>query len=189
MTIGHENAANLFGALSALLRAGRAAGHRHANELGAAGTGLAALKALQCGDARPSDLAARLHVGPSVVSRAIVPLEQGGLIERKPDPKDARACQLSLTPLGRERLDTLQAAYVERVRARFADWSDADAVYATTILVALERALADDQLATEQAALTKSLIPAGLATESGSPAYQTEPSLAHSAATSRTDQR
>ena len=140
---------------------------RHANELGAAGTGLAALKALQCGDARPSDLAARLHVGPSVVSRAIVPLEQGGLIERKPDPKDARACQLSLTPLGTERLDSLQEGYVDRVRARFADWSDADAVYATTILAALERALADDQLATEQAALTKSLIPAGLATESG----------------------
>ena len=187
MTIGHENAANLFGALSALLRAGRAAGHRHANELGAAGTGLAALKALQCGDARPSDLAARLHVGPSVVSRAIVPLEQGGLIERKPDPKDARACQLSLTPLGTERLDSLQEGYVDRVRARFADWSDADAIHAITVLTALERALADDQLATDQAALTRSLIPVVLAADPGSPANETGPSTAYSVATSRTD--
>ena len=57
MTIGHDNAADLFGALSALLRAGRAAGHRHADELGAARTAVAALEALQNGDARPSDLA------------------------------------------------------------------------------------------------------------------------------------
>jgi DNA-binding MarR family transcriptional regulator len=188
MTIGHENAANLFGALSALLRAGRAAGHRHVNEMGAAGTAVAALKALQYGDCRPSDLAARLHVGPSVVSRAIVPLEQDGLIERKPDPKDARACQLSLTPLGRERLDTLQAAYVERVRARFADWSDADAVYATTVLAALESALDDDQVATDQAALTRSLIPAVLAADRGSSAVETERPPAYAVATSQTDQ-
>jgi DNA-binding MarR family transcriptional regulator len=182
MTIGHENAANLFGALSALLRAGRAAGHRHANEMGAAGTAVAALKALQHGDCRPSELAARLHVGPSVVSRAIVPLEQDGLIERKPDPKDARACQLSLTRLGSERLDTLQQAYVERVRARFTDWSDADAVYATTVLAALERVLADtDQFATDQAALARSLIPAPLAADA-------EPAPAYARTTSPTDQ-
>src|SRR5690348_15239498 len=134
MTIGHDNAAQLFGALSALLRAGRSAGHRHASELGAAGTSLGLLKTLQLGDARPSDLAGLLRVGPSVVSRAIVPLEREGLVERKPDPADARACRLSLTALGRERLDALQKGYVDRVRSRLASWSDADAVTAAAVV-------------------------------------------------------
>ena len=159
MTIEHDNAANLLGALSSLLRAGRAAAHRHANELGAAGTSLGVLKTLRDGDARPSDLASVLRVGPSGVSRAIVPLERDGLIVRKPDPKDARACLLSLTDLGRDRLAAIEDAYVERVRARLADWSDEQALAAAGIIAALERSLGDgDQFASAQA-LTRSLIP------------------------------
>lgn len=162
MTIAHENAAQLFGALSGLMRAGRSAGHRHANELGAAGTSLGLLKTLKTGDARPSDLAGVLHVGPSVISRAIVPLEREGLIERTPDPTDARACRLSLTATGRERLAALQDSYVERVRVRLADWTDDQAITATALISALEQALAEsDQFVTAQAALTRSLIPTG----------------------------
>ncbi len=50
------------------------------------------------------DLADRLLVAPSVASRVVATLEQDGLVERHPDPADARACLLGLTDLGRDRL-------------------------------------------------------------------------------------
>ena len=171
MTIEHDNAAQLLGALSSLLRAGRAAAHRHANELGAAGTGLGVLKALNEGDARPSDLAGWLQVGASGVSRAIVPLERDGLIERKRDPKDARACLLSLTDLGRERLSAIQDAYVDRVRARLADWTDDQAIAATGIVAALGLSLGDGDQFASATELTRALIPAADAGEAVPPTY------------------
>src|SRR4051794_29602243 len=127
MTIGQQQAAQVFGSLSSLVRAVRAAGQRNSHELGAAGTQLGVLKLLRLADARPSDLAVALHVGPSVVSRAIAPLERQGLVERKPDPVDARASLLGLTRLGRRRLDTLQEAYADRVRQLLDGWTDAEA--------------------------------------------------------------
>ncbi|GAA3630491.1 MarR family winged helix-turn-helix transcriptional regulator [Microlunatus ginsengisoli] len=187
MTIEHENAAALLSALSGLLRAGRATAHRHANEMGAAGTSLGVLKALQAGDARPSDLAGSLHVGPSGVSRAIVPLEREGLIERRPDPRDARACRLSLTDLGRERLAAIQDAYVERVRARLADWTDDQAVTATGIIAALERSLGDGDQFASAADLTRSLIPTSPDPISTGPDAVAEPDPAYATAAS-TDQ-
>ena len=170
MTIEHDNAAELLGALSSLLRAGRAAAHRHANEMGAAGTSLGVLRALEHGDARPSDLAGLLQVGASGVSRAIVPLEREGLIERKPDPKDARACLLSLTDLGRERLSAVQDAYVDRVRARLTDWTDEQAIAAAGIIAALGRSLGDGDQFAGATALTRSLIPAAGSVEDARPA-------------------
>ena len=57
------------------------------------------------------------------------------------------------------------------------------------MLAALERVLADtDQFATDQAALTRSLIPAVLAADRDTPAVETEPSPTYSLATPRTDQ-
>lgn len=50
---------------------------------------------------RPTEIAAELHLSPSGVTRALLPLEKRGIVERKPDPGDARASHVMLTPAGR----------------------------------------------------------------------------------------
>lgn len=50
---------------------------------------------------RPSDLAAELHLTPSGVTRALLPLEKRGIVERRRDPGDARSSLAALTPAGR----------------------------------------------------------------------------------------
>ncbi len=52
---------------------------------------------------RRIDLAHRLELTPSGVTRSLLPLEKRGLVERKPDPNDARAAFASLSQ-GGERL-------------------------------------------------------------------------------------
>ena len=141
MSIGRDQAVELVASLSALLRAGRTAAHRSEHQMGAAGTPLSLLKVLRAGDARPGDLAVALHVAPSVVSRAIVPLEARGLIARATDPEDGRATLITLTEQGRQRLTELQDGYVARVCDLLADWDDVEARQAARLLRRLERAL------------------------------------------------
>src|SRR3954463_11408520 len=97
MPAGERPAAELLSALSQLMRTSRSVAQRQTQNLVPSGTPLGVLKALSDGDARPGDLATRLCVAPSVVSRAVVPLEASGLVERRHDPADARAWRLRLT--------------------------------------------------------------------------------------------
>src|SRR3954465_7497821 len=94
-----QDTSQLLDALSHLIRTARAASHREPAEYGLSGTPLGILKTLARGDARPGDLAVRLQIAPSVVSRAVVPLQHAGLVERRTDPVDARAARLGLTAL------------------------------------------------------------------------------------------
>ena len=58
------------------------------------------------------------------MSRMIVRLEARGLVERKDDPDDARACRIRLTPAGAEtqrRLGTAHARHVARAMTRALD--------------------------------------------------------------------
>jgi DNA-binding MarR family transcriptional regulator len=49
---------------------------------------------------RPTDLAAELELTASGVTRAVLPLEKRGIVRREPDPGDARASRVVLTPAG-----------------------------------------------------------------------------------------
>ncbi|MDQ2872409.1 MAG: MarR family transcriptional regulator [Candidatus Eremiobacteraeota bacterium] len=53
---------------------------------------------------RSVDLAKRLMLTPSGVTRALIPLEKIGLIARRAHDRDARAAYVSLTPAGHKRL-------------------------------------------------------------------------------------
>jgi DNA-binding MarR family transcriptional regulator len=53
---------------------------------------------------RRTDLAERLALTASGVTRALLPLEKIGLVERQPDPRDARVGFAALTAAGRELL-------------------------------------------------------------------------------------
>lgn len=57
------------------------------------------------GRLRPVDLANRLQLTPSGVTRAVLPLEKIGLVERSSHERDARASYVSITEPGRERLE------------------------------------------------------------------------------------
>jgi DNA-binding MarR family transcriptional regulator len=131
----------LLDALSRLIRTARAASHRQQAEFGLSGTPLGILTSLAVADARPGDLAGRLQIAPSVVSRAVVPLEQGGLVERRTDPDDARATRLGLTEAGRRRLAEAREDFADRFDPLLADWDRHDVAELTRLMGRLESTL------------------------------------------------
>src|SRR5438128_8082890 len=141
MPAGEQPAAELLSALSQLMRTTRSVAHRQTQNLVPSGTPLSLLKALSDGDARPGDLATRLCVAPSVVSRAVVPLEASGLVERKHDPADARAWRLGLTGAGAERLGAVQSAHVQRLTQLLEPWDEHDVTEAARLMTLLEQTL------------------------------------------------
>lgn len=138
-----EDAATLLSAVIGLVRTTRTVGHRRTQALGPSGTPYAVLKALSSGDARAGDLATTLNVSPSVISRALVPLEQAGLIERRHDADDARAWRLTLSDLGRQTVEEQHAEYVRLFTESLGDWDDDDLRTATKVLTRLEQVIAE----------------------------------------------
>jgi DNA-binding MarR family transcriptional regulator len=136
-----DDAAALLGAVSRLVRTSRSISHRRFQTLGPSGTPYAVLKVLADGDARPGDLATRLAVSPSVISRALAPLEQHGLIERRHDVDDARAWVLALSDTGRDTLDAQHREYVRLLADAVADWDPADLRATTAALTRVEELL------------------------------------------------
>ncbi|MGZ4599180.1 MAG: MarR family winged helix-turn-helix transcriptional regulator [Oryzihumus sp.] len=141
MSLDHGAAAELLGSLSQLMRTTRSVAHRQSQVLGASSTHLAVLKSLHDGPARPGDLAQRLCVAPSVISRQVAPLERAGLVERGHDPDDARAWRLALTPLGRRQLEVLHADRVAQVGQLLRDWDEDDVRTAATLMDRLSQSL------------------------------------------------
>ncbi len=84
-------------------------------------------KQLMCHDGmRLSDLAAKVELDASTVSRQIKQLEDKGLVERAPDPDDGRASLIQLSNEGRR---TMQAAFrrrFERIKTVLDPWSQRD---------------------------------------------------------------
>jgi DNA-binding MarR family transcriptional regulator len=66
---------------------------------------LAELDSVVGGRLRPVDLAQRLLLTPSGVTRAILPLAKIGLVERSSHERDARASYITITQAGRAKLD------------------------------------------------------------------------------------
>lgn len=57
------------------------------------------------GRLRPVDLAQRLLMTPSGVTRAILPIAKIGLVQRSSHERDARASYVTITQAGRDKLD------------------------------------------------------------------------------------
>ena len=144
MPVAAESVADLLASLSRLVRTTRHLSQRQDLALGPSGTPHNLLKALRDGPVRVSDLATRLSLAPSVVSRAIGPLEQEGFVERHQDPADARSWRIALTSSGRRRLAAVHDAYVERLATILQDWDDADIVEADRLMTKLDETIADE---------------------------------------------
>jgi DNA-binding MarR family transcriptional regulator len=136
-----EMTAGLLDSLGRLIRTSKVFRHHQSAEFGLTGTPFGILKTLAEGDARPGDVALQLQIAPSVVSRAVVPLEQAQLVERRTDPADARAWRLGLTDAGHRRLVQARQEFVDRLAPMLDDWDGADIVTLTELLARLDRTL------------------------------------------------
>jgi DNA-binding MarR family transcriptional regulator len=73
---------------------------------------------------RMSELAGRLHLSPSGITRRIDGLVKSGFVERQPCPNDRRGSNAVLTPLGLKALGTAAPTHVRGVREYFIDRLD-----------------------------------------------------------------
>lgn len=78
-------------------------------------------------DAMPmSDLLAELGLEKSTLTRQIDSVVRLELVERNPDPDDARARLVALTDSGRRRLEEVNATALSEWRERLSRWDPAD---------------------------------------------------------------
>lgn len=78
------------------------------------------------GSLRAMDMAERIGLDKSTVSRQIAHLVRLDLLRRVPDPEDGRARLIQLSDTGRARLDEARKSRSRRLRADFAQWSTDD---------------------------------------------------------------
>jgi DNA-binding MarR family transcriptional regulator len=141
VSLSEHRANQLLTALDSVVRTVRfVAAKDHGQTM--TGTLSGILKAVSVVNVRPGDLAAHLMVAPSVASRAVAALEADGLVERHPDPEDARASLIGISDLGRERLADHRRYTLQRVVAALPDWDDEEAALATQVLSRLDLSLA-----------------------------------------------
>jgi DNA-binding MarR family transcriptional regulator len=81
-----------------------------------------------------------LHVHPSTLTGVLKRLESRGVVQRRPDPHDARRALLALTAKGRK-LDTLRTGTVEQAVRRVLVKDPAKVVAAQEVLSALSQEL------------------------------------------------
>lgn len=72
---------------------------------------------------RPGELAARLGVEASHVTRTVQQLQRTGYASRVPDPDDRRAQRIELTETGRQAVARLREAGARGMQLALADWS------------------------------------------------------------------
>ena len=73
------------------------------------------------------DIAKRLHLNPSTVTRMALPLEKIGLVERQADARDARLAYVALTGAAKAIVQDVRATFERRSADLFKDrWSEAE---------------------------------------------------------------
>ena len=126
--------------LTRLLRRARSSQIRTAAEvhpdLDAAGYAvLVTVRDLAAGrGARGGDISEALGLHKSTTSRNLATLERLGLVERVPDPDDARARQVRLTEQGGEALERSVTGRRERLRSQLRTWEGEDIVALARLL-------------------------------------------------------
>ena len=90
---------------------------------------------------RMTDLASRLHLSPSGITRRIDGMVRAGLVERHQCPTDRRGSNAVLTEHGMEVLQRAAPTHVEGVRRHFVDRLSADQL--ADVATALSRVAVD----------------------------------------------
>jgi DNA-binding MarR family transcriptional regulator len=88
---------------------------------------LAALRVVERGGSlSATEVAARLGVDPSTISRQLRPLEEHRLVARIADDADRRVTRLRITAAGRKVLGRLEASTLEAFAGALGSWSTDD---------------------------------------------------------------
>ena len=95
------------------------------------------------GPVRSGELAAREGVAPPSMTKVVASLEQGGYVERVPDPEDGRAALISATRAGRALVESTRAMRLHGLARRIDALDPGQAAAIVAALPALE-ALAED---------------------------------------------
>ncbi|WP_328493291.1 MarR family transcriptional regulator [Streptomyces sp. NBC_00414] len=104
----------------------------------------------QIADSEPlrlGELAARLAVEASHVTRQVQQLQKGGYVTRVPDPDDRRAQRIQLTAAGQEAIDRIRAASCRGMEVALDHWSPEDLRQLSTLF----HRMVDDFLRTDAA--------------------------------------
>lgn len=129
--------AALLDELQVIVRSGRAVAPAVDGDSRVSAAVVSVLGLLDAADGlRLGALARALGVDASVASRHVATATALGLVERRPDPADGRACQLSVTDAGRAVLTQRRAARLRWLSGVLADWEDAEV---DDLLAALRR--------------------------------------------------
>jgi DNA-binding MarR family transcriptional regulator len=100
------------------------------------------------GELRLGALAARIGVDTSVISRTVALAEHRGLVSRRPDPRDGRACLLSVTDRGRQCLADRRNERLRLVSGVIDEWEPGSAEVLLAGLTRLRDGLAGTGTAT-----------------------------------------
>jgi DNA-binding MarR family transcriptional regulator len=84
------------------------------------------------------ELAKRMHVSASTVTRMAAPMEKIGLLRKEADDRDARLAFVVLTKAGQTRLTEAKATFAKRAGVAFQDrWSQDDLKQLSDLLLRL----------------------------------------------------
>ncbi|MFE9442333.1 MarR family winged helix-turn-helix transcriptional regulator [Streptomyces sp. NPDC006602] len=72
---------------------------------------------------RPGELATRLGVEASHVTRTVQQLQKSGYVTRVPDPDDRRAQRIQLTETGQQAIDRIRDAGARGMQLALSEWS------------------------------------------------------------------
>jgi len=98
----------------------------------------------RCEQVTASTLAERMLMDKGQVSRLVRELEDLGLVERSPDPRDGRSSLLRLTDVGTERLAAARLPQEGMLLQTLQDWSIADIGNLSRLLHALASGVSPD---------------------------------------------
>lgn len=88
------------------------------------------LNAADQGRLRMQELAARVVLSRSRVSRLVDEIARAGMVDKQPDPADGRAALAVITGPGRQELHRTAPVYLERIRANFSSHLSQDQLQA-----------------------------------------------------------
>lgn len=91
---------------------------------------------------RPSEIADRQDVHPSLITRQVRDLEDAGHVQVTADPADGRSCLVTLTPAGTRELQRLTQVGLDRFALFVADWQPRDVRTLTALLDKLRNSIA-----------------------------------------------
>ncbi|MGD1932947.1 MAG: MarR family winged helix-turn-helix transcriptional regulator, partial [Candidatus Phaeomarinobacter sp.] len=74
------------------------------------------------------ELAKRMHVSASTVTRMVAPMEKLGLVARQVAERDARIAYVAMTDAGRKKLGEARATFAKQAGYVFQDRWDEDAL-------------------------------------------------------------